>query len=345
MKNANANANVKVVQHYVPWYSDDYRISSRGSETFGSRRDYRSLTPQDIYKELTKYVVDQDDACRKVSVMVYQHLRGHRFVGMLAGPTGSGKSFIAESLKKLLPNLVFIRDVSNVSCDGWTGNKKVSDLFRGVDVSGRREDGFYPIIFLDECDKMFKPKHTSGGDNVSEDIQSEFLTVIHGGEMLVTDPTDRRSKTPLNTSNISFLFAGAFENKAAAIAEKESGPSLGFGASMEKVNSYNRELTIDDVIEAGCMRELAGRIQRLVNLNPFGEEAFRRMLDDHERGPLGELENEFEIPICISESRKDEIAHDAYASGLGIRGIKNSIREYIDEMMWNDCNARVLEIA
>ena len=130
-----------------------------------------------------------------------------------------------------------------------------------------------------------------------------------------------------------------------AIAEKESGSSIGFGASHEKLLSYNRDLTMEDVREAGCIRELCGRIQKIVCLDRFDEGKFLEMLSFKGRGPVYEMEQEFRIPIRISRKKKEEIAHNAYVSGLGIRGMKNAIREYIDELTWEDCNAKALHIS
>ncbi len=187
--------------------------------------------------------------------MMYQHLQGHRFVGLLAGPTGSGKSFIAESLKATFPDIVYIRDVSNLTCDGWKGDKKVSSLFREVHNPYSYNGKVYPLIFLDECDKLFSPHVSSAGENVSESIQSELLTVIHGGEVEFIekprDCMDRERTVVVDTSHMSFLFAGAFERKARQIADKESGASMGFGASLVKLQSYNRDLKMEDVREAG----------------------------------------------------------------------------------------------
>ncbi len=331
---------------YIPWYSDEYTGPVDNS---GRLKDYLSLTPQDIKREIEKSVVDQEEACRKVAILMYQHLKGHRFVGLLAGPTGSGKSFIAENLKKAFPDIVYIRDVSNLTCDGWKGDKKVSTLFNGIHDPYDYNGLISPLVFLDECDKMFTPRISSGGDNVSESVQSELLTAIHGGQITVTEkansPSARDQTRTVDTSRMSFLFAGAFEKKAMAIAEKESGSSIGFGAKHEKLMSYNRDLTMEDVREAGCIRELCGRIQKIVCLDRFDEGNFLEMLSFKGRGPVYEMEQEFRIPIRISRKKKEEIAHNAYVSGLGIRGMKNAIREYIDELTWEDCNAKALHIS
>ena len=335
------NKNNRIVRNYIPWYSDDYRIS-RFVEQKG--KDYLSYSPQDIYSELVKNIVNQDEACRKVAIMMYQHLRGHRFVGMLAGPTGSGKSFIAENLKKIFPDMVYLRDVSDVTNDGWSGGKKVCSLFQGIRYPRTDNVRFEPVIFLDECDKMFAPKHTGRGENVSESVQSEFLSVIHGCELSVPLP-ERSSKKVISTSGISFLFAGAFDKAAREIAEKENGPALGFGSNQTKIRPYSRELGRQDIMEAGCISELCGRIQKIISLNAIGEDSYRLMLDEKDRGPVHELEEEFGITIQISKARKSEMAHEACVSGLGIRGIKNCIRDSIDEMIWNDQNAKILDIA
>ena len=330
------NTERRTIRGYVPWYSDDYRISLVAPRP---KADPCFMSPKDIYAEMLRTVVNQEEACRKISTMMYQHMHGHRFVGLIAGPTGSGKSFIAESLKRIYPDIVYIRDISNVTCDGWKGDKKVSTLFKDVLIP-QSEHRPYPVLFLDECDKMFSPKITSAGENVSETVQAEFLSVIHGTRMSIPDGD---GYTTVDTSKCSFLFAGAFEKTAESIAGSE--PRLGFGASGGKAKAYDKELTMDDIHGAGCINELCGRIQRLVCLNPFGEGDYRKMLDMTGRGPVHELEEEFGMSIKISSDRKDAIAHTAYEKKLGIRGIKNILREEIDEIVWENCNAKVMEIA
>ncbi len=329
----------------IPWYADEYRGPQQRNKMV---KDYLSLTPREIKTMLEENVVNQDEACKKIAIMMYQHFQGHRFVGMLAGPTGSGKSFIAENLRKNFPDIVYIRDVSNVTEEGWKGEKKVSTLFEDIRMPYSYAGKINPLIFFDESDKLFAPKTSSSGENYSEAIQAEFLTLIHGGTVKLSNKQssfpDVEGPIILDTSNMSFLFAGAFEKRARLVAENESVASIGFGASHEKLQSYNRELTMEDIHEAGCITELCGRIQKIVCLNKFREKDFMEMLNETNRGPIYEMEQEFNIPIHISSSKKEEIAHKAYTTGYGVRGIKNTIREYIDELMWDDCKAKILEI-
>ena len=148
----------------------------------------------------------------------------------------------------------------------------------------------------------------------------------------------------VDTRPISFLFTGAFAKSTETIAKKESGRSIGFGAVHEKLPSYNRELTIEDIHAAGCISELCGRIQKVINLNRLEEDHFRKMLDVKDSGPLFDLEKEFNIRIHLSEEKKDELAHDSYVSGLGVRRLKNQLRCHIDEAIWEDCQTHCVEI-
>lgn len=323
----------------APWYSKDYQGPARENPKV---KDYYNLTPQQIKKELEKYVVGQDEACRQTAIIMYQHFHGHRSVNLLAGPTGSGKSFMAETLQKLFPDVVYLRDISNVTNEGWSGSKKVATLFKGVTNPYSYNGRLHPFIVLDECDKLFAPRFSSGGENVSESIQSEFLSVIHGGEISFKEDKDRT--VTVNTRPMSFMFAGAFEKQAKSMAEKEANAAIGFGASFQKIQSYHRPITIEDVNAAGCISELCGRIQKVISLTKLDEAQYINMLDTKNAGPVFELEQEFNVKMVLSEEKKNEIAYNACQSGLGVRGIKNQLRSYIDEAIWEDCNTHCIEI-
>ncbi len=322
----------------APFYSAEYKADTN---TIRPMKRYRSLTPQDIMSELKKYVVGQDEACRQIAIMMYQHFHGHRSVGIMAGPTGSGKSYIAETLARLFPDVVSLRDVSNVTNDGWSGGKKVGTLFSGLKTGRGINHGIAPLVVLDECDKLFSPKINSGGENVSESVQAEFLSVVHGCEL---DVKNNKESDTIDTGKCSILFAGAFEKRAMAVAHKESGSSIGFGANHEKVQSYTKDITMEDIHEAGCITELCGRINKLICLAKMDEGIFRRMLDDDSCGPLCELQGEFGLTINLSDEKKEEIAREAWETGLGVRGLKNRLRSYIDEAIWEDCGTDLVDV-
>lgn len=332
---------------YNPWYSDEYYYES-DERVFQCKKDYMKLTPKEIKKMLEKKIIGQDEACRQIAIMMYQHIHGHKCVNLIAGPTGSGKSLITETLKELFPEIIYLREVSNLTQEGWNGNKKVNTLFDGVHDYVQASGTIAPLIVLDECDKLFNSKTSSAGENTSKFIQSELLSVIHGADVIVKDElsAEKNKKRMVDTRKMSFLFAGAFGDAAEDIAVRESGSSFGFGAVGEvKHEAYFREMTIKDINEAGCISELCGRINKVINLSPMSETAYMKMLNTHKSGPLREFEEEFGITFKLSKKIKDEIVHNAVESGLGVRGIKNQLRAYIDEAIWNDCDVNCIVVS
>lgn len=322
----------------IPWYEDGFvpEVSDGPSS-----QEYLNLTPKDIYNILTKHVLEQEEACRTVSIMMFQHLHGHRSTAILAGPTGSGKSFLAENLKKSFPDVVFLRSIADLTSDGWSGNKKVVNLFGGIESTYIPGTEISRLLFLDEADKCFQFKPSARGGAPSEDIQGELLSVIHGEEITVSP--DKNTAITLDTSKFSFLFAGAFDKQQKDKAEESAG--IGFGSKVVKDEAYSAPIGLEDIRKAGCISELLGRIGSVIQLNQIPADSYRRMLDTHQSGPIYELEHEFGIDIHISKNAKDEISHRAWQSKLGVRSIKNQLRTFIDDATWEQASdLKVVEI-
>ena len=107
---------------------------------------------------------------------------------------------------------------------------------------------------------------------------------------------------------------------------------------------YAKPITIADVHNSGCIRELCGRIENLFPLYPISPDTFRNMLNDRKAGPRYELESEFGIKFRITDAAKDEICHEAISSKLGVRYIKKTLRSYVDNAMWDKDDPKVIEI-
>ena len=221
----------------IPWYEDGFIPEvSEGHST----QDYLKLTPKDIYNILIKNVLEQETACRAVAVMTFQHLHGHRSTAILAGPTGSGKTFLAETLKRAFPDVVYLRSISDLSQDGWTGSKKVINLVAGIESTYIPGTEISRLLFLDEADKCFQYKPSARGGVPSEDIQGELLSFIHGEELSVSP--DKNTTITLDTSKFSFLFAGAFDKQQRGKAEESGG--IGFGTKVVKDEAYSAPITM-----------------------------------------------------------------------------------------------------
>lgn len=315
------------------WFMDEV-CTKASSEKI---KEYLNLSPREIYDLLRKRVIEQDEACKKIATIMYQHLHSHRSVSLIAGPTGSGKSFITETLKDLFPEIVILNNIADLTQEGWSGSKKITSLFSGIESTYIPGTDISSLIILDECDKTFNYKSSAGGGNPSADVQAELLSIIHGADIEIAKNKEERVK--LNTRPMSFIFAGAFERTAKENASSKS--SIGFGASIEKEIPYIKSISREDIEKAGCIPELSGRIERIIPIHKIDEGSFIRILDN---GTVKGLSEEFDIQISLSEEARERIAHTAFISGHGVRSLKSQIREYIDTAMFDDPDIKHIEI-
>ena len=227
-----------------------------------------------------------------------------------------------------------IEDVSNLTNDGWKGDKKWANLLQ----SAIFRNGHHNILVLDEADKMLMPKIGSGG-NVSDSIQSEGLTMLEGARVDVKINSVIHS---IDTSKISFVLCGAFSSKAHDAAEKDAGSRIGFGAAPKAVQPYARPLGEQDLIDFGVMPEFLGRIQRLVHLEPMTMDDYRSMLDNS-YSFLARIGEHYKAEIRLTPQKRQELAELACRTGLGIRGMENQIRQLVDDAIFDDCRRRSFE--
>lgn len=311
----------------TPWYSDNYVTECVEGH---SPPEFLNLSPKDIYKMLKKRIVQQDEACKGVALFAYMHIHSLPSVVLLAGPSGCGKTEICRALSDILPGIVRIRDVSNMSQDGWSGSNKPIKLLEGIGSQDRC------IICCDEFDKMISPKY-SHGNNVAIDVQGEVLSILSGITLSVPSGN---SKIEVDTSMQSFLLAGSFSKHVGDMVENSSG----FGFEAKRVTAYDQDLTISDISNAGCIAELCGRISSIFNLHKIPPETYREILRNHNSGPLYEIEHQFGMTINLSEGKVKEIAEKAYESQLGIRSIKNQLRAIITDQIWEDTSCKLIEL-
>ncbi len=338
----NRNRNHMSDKPNYPWYDD--RVEVLCEEAPEPEWPYSTLagkavydTPKTIYGYLNERVYKQDAAKRAASVIAYNAFeRAVKSNTMFVGPTGCGKTHIWRCLKQIFPDRIEIVDGSNLTQDGWKGDKKWGSLFRSpIFRSGR-----HTILVIDEADKMLSPKFTSGGENASHNVQAEGLTMLEGASVVVKDGS---ASYEINTSKISFVLCGAFSTKAGQIAQKESGSRIGFGAAPADVRAYERPMAEKDLIEFGVMPEFMGRIQRIVGLEPMTADDYYQITDSA-CGPLRRIRIQYRADVRLTAKTRRELAGDAMSSGLGIRGMENRIRAMLDDALFENCSQRCFEL-
>lgn len=322
----------------LPWYDDRVKKVSNVTRSISRNTSRICDTPKKIYGYLDKRVWKQDAAKRAAAILAYNSLfRSVKENAMFIGPTGCGKTHIWRCLQELFPDKIEIVDGSNITLEGWKGDKKWSTLLDSPIICS----GDPAILIIDEADKMLAPKYSSHSENVSQSIAAEGLKLMEG---TIADIKSGSFTYQVDTSRISFVLCGAFSNKADEIAKNSNnGSSIGFGALSHAVKAYDRPLTTQDLIEYGVMPEFMGRIQRIVNLQPMTLEDYYKLMNSG-CGPVRHVQEQYKIKIHMTKGRRRELAEDAYKNGLGIRGIENRIRQLVDDAIFDDCNRQSFEL-
>ncbi len=319
-----------------PWYDDRVEVLQEEEGT-GLDWPYNTLPPRDaydtpkkIYGYLDGHVWKQDAAKKAASIIAYNCFeRAVKSNALFVGPSGCGKTHIWRCLKGIFPDRIEIVDGSNLTLDGWKGEKKWGSLLSSPIFRSDR----HAILVIDEADKMLAPKYSGG-------IQSEGLAMMEGTHVVIKGGD---TSYDVNTTRISFVFCGAFSAKAADIANKESGSRIGFGAAPDGAEPYARPMTEADLIAFGVMPEFMGRIQRVVPLEPMTADDYYRMTDSS-CGPMQHLWRQCRAEIHLTRRTRHELAEAAAKSGLGIRGMENRIRDMLDEALFEDCSKRRFEL-
>ena len=305
----------------VPFYEPGY-VPTRDRNV---QIEVDLTNPKKIYEYLRFNVYKQDAYCKDAAMILYNHIRGITSRNIVCGPAGSGKTYVWNCLKKIWPKIIFV-DSSTLTKTGWKGNHTIADFLSSVDFKNEN----YIIVF-DEFDKCVAPQHTTGGENVSATLQGEFLKLVEGALMPVKDS---RGEHMINTARMSFVFCGSFAVKAGEISEKNSTSGFGFGTTRHVEKQFENELTLQDVIDFGVIPELASRTTRIVNVRPLTRADYRYLITDHPASPIKKLERIYGRKFRLSKKKIDEIAQNAFDSGLGIRNVTAQLQKIMDDRIF-----------